>query len=167
MDLFKQLTKDKKAIVKKWFDQLMDTYPADTAQFFRSQKDAFANPVGQNSLRSLNELFDLIVENFDPKKAQPIIDPIIRIRAIQNFTPTDAVRFVFNLKDIIHHMIPHAADDKNWRTLDKRIDDLGLTAFDVYMHCREKIYELKANETQKRIFSAFDRAGLIKEPDDN
>jgi hypothetical protein len=167
MDLFKQLTKDKKAIIKKWFDQLMDTYPADTAQFLRNQKDAFANPVGQNSLQSLNELFDLIVEKFDPKTAQPIIDPIIRIRAIQNFTPADAVRFVFNLKDIIRCTIPNVADDKNWRALDKRIDDLGLLAFDVYMQCREKIYDLKANEAQKRIFSAFDRAGLIKEPDNN
>lgn len=168
MDLFKQLTKKKKAIVKKWFDQLMDTYPADTAQFLRSQKDAFANPVGQNSLQSLNELFDLIVKDFDPKTAQPIIDPIIRIRAIQNFTPTEAVRFVFNLKDIVRHTISSdMANDKNWRALDKRIDDLGLVAFDVYMQCREKIYDLKATETQKRIFSAFDRAGLIKEPDNN
>jgi hypothetical protein len=166
MDLFKQVTRNKKTIIKKWFDQLMDTYPADTAQFLRSQKDAFANPVGQNSLKSLNELLDLIVKNFDPKTAQPIIDPIIRIRAIQNFTPAEAVRFVFNLKDIVRQTIPSdAADDKNWRTLDKRIDDLGLLAFDVYMQCREKIYDLKANETQKRVFSAFDRAGLIKEPD--
>lgn len=145
----------------------MDTYPADTAQFFRSQKDAFANPVGQNSLQSLNELFDLIVENFDPKRAQPIIDPIIRIRAIQNFTPADAVRFVFNLKDIVRKTIPDAADNKNWQALDKRIDGLGLLAFDIYMQCREKIYDLKASETQKRIYSAFDRAGLIKEQDNS
>lgn len=166
MDLFKQLAQNKKTIVTKWFDQLMDTYPADTAQFLRSQKDAFANPIGQNSLQSLNEVFDLLLKNFDPKTAQPIIDPIIRIRAIQNFKPAEAVRFVFELKDIVRRaMHPDAADSKHWRTLDKRIDDLGLLAFDVYMQCREKIYDLKANETQKRIYSAFDRAGLIKEPD--
>jgi hypothetical protein len=30
------------------------------------------------------------------------------------------------------------------------------------MACREKIYELKANETRNRTFKAFERAGLIK-----
>lgn len=168
MDLLKQLARNKNAIVKQWFNNLMDTYPPDTAQFLRSQKDAFANPVGQNSLQSLKDIFDHILESFDRKTAQPFIDPIIRMRAIQDFTPADAVRFVFDLKDIIRNAVHgDLAGNKKWYALEKRIDDLGLLAFDVYMQCREKIYELKANEMRKRTFSAFDRAGLIKEPDDD
>jgi hypothetical protein len=31
------------------------------------------------------------------------------------------------------------------------------------MKCREKIYQIKANEEKNRTFSAFERAGLIKE----
>jgi hypothetical protein len=168
MDLVMQLAQKKNTIVKQWFDRLMDTYPADTAQFLRSQKDAFANPVGQNSLQSLDALFDHIIKDFDPKTARPIIDPIIRIRAIQDFTPAKAIRFVFDLKDLIHTAVgAGVSDHKDQRALYKRIDDLGLLAFDVYMQCREKIYDLKANEMRKRTLSAFDRAGLIKEPDDN
>ncbi len=165
MDLLKQLAQKKNTIVKQWFDRLMETYPADTAQFLRSQKDAFANPIGQNSLKSLNDIFDHIIEKFDPETARPIIDPIIRIRAIQDFTPALAVRFVFDLKDVIHEEVQaETSDHKQWRALNKRIDQLGLLAFDVYMQCREKIYDLKANEMRKRTLSAFDRAGLIKEP---
>jgi hypothetical protein len=44
---------------------------------------------------------------------------------------------------------------------------LGLLAFDIYMQCREKIYELKANEMKERTFKAFARAGLVKEPDES
>jgi hypothetical protein len=31
------------------------------------------------------------------------------------------------------------------------------------MQCREKIYELKANEMKNRTFRAFERAGLVSE----
>jgi hypothetical protein len=171
MDLLKQLTRNKNAIVKQWFDRLMATYPADTAQFLRSQKDAFANPVGQNSLQSLEGLLDHILMDFNPKTAKSIIDPIIRIRAIQDFTPSIAVRFVFDLKNIIRNIATTDKDDRQSQRaladLDHRIDDLGLLAFDIYMQCREKIYDLKANEMRARTLSALDRAGLIKEQDED
>ena len=171
MDLLEHLARKKNAVVKKWFDRLTATYPADTAQFLRSQKDAFANPVGQNSLQSLQGLFDHLIEGFDRNAAKSIIDPIIRIRAIQNFSPSEAIGFVFDLKIILADMAPEDRSDPKGRKalagLYRRIDQLGLLAFDVYMQCREKIYDLKANEMRVRTLSAFDRAGLIKEPDDD
>ncbi len=169
MDLHEQLAQKKNAIVNKWFDRLVKTYPADTAQFLRNQKDPFANPVGQNSHHCLVEIFDHIVEAFDRQTAKPLIDPIVRIRAIQDFSASDAVRFVFDLKSIVREAIPiDAGDGPAWQALAglfARIDSLGLLSFDVYMQCREKIYDLKANEMRARTLSAFERAGLIKEPD--
>lgn len=171
MDLVKQLAQKKSALIKAWFEKVANTYPIDTAQFIKNQKDPFANPVGHNSLESLNSIFDMALNGFDRKAAQPLIDPIIRIRAIQDFTPSKAVRFVFDLKDIVRDI---AAADQDARQsqraladLDHRIDDLGLLAFDIYMQCREKIYDLKANEMRARTLSAFDRAGLIKEQDED
>jgi hypothetical protein len=170
MDLVKQLTQKKSAIVQAWFEKVVNTYPIDTAQFLKNQSDPFANPVGQNSLQSLREMFDLALGGFDRKIAQPLIDPIIRIRAIQDFTPARAVRFIFDLKKIIRKMAAVDATDsqsqKTLQVLDERIDELGLLAFDIYMQCREKIYDLKANEMRDRTYNAFSRAGLIKEPDD-
>lgn len=171
MDLLKQLARKKKAIVKQWFNRLMATYPADTAQFLNSQKDPFANPVGQNALQSMEGILDHILTDFNPKTAKPIIDPIIRIRAIQDFTPSKAVRFVFDLKDIVRDIAGADQDARQSQRalaeLDQRIDALGLLAFDIYMQCREKIYDLKANEMRARTLSAFDRAGLIKEQDED
>jgi hypothetical protein len=171
MDLLEHLARKKNAVVKLWFDRLMATYPADTAQFLRSQKDAFANPVGQNSLQSLDGIFDHILKDSDRNSATSILDPIIRIRAIQDFTPSRAIGFVFDLKGILQEMVPADAAGPEARKalaeLHRRIDKLGLLAFDLYMQCREKIYDLKANEMRKRTLSAFDRAGLIKEPDND
>ena len=170
MDLVKQLAQKKSAIVKAWFENLVNTYPIDTAQFLKNQSDPFANPVGQNSLQSLNAVFDLVLGGFERKTARPLIDPIIRMRAIQDFIPSQAVRFIFDLKKIIRDTKPvdvkDAQHQKTLLLLDDRIDQLGLLAFDIYMSCREKIYDLKANEMRARTYSAFSRAGLIKEPDD-
>jgi hypothetical protein len=170
MELVKQLAQKKNAIIKVWFEKVVNTYPIDTAQFLKNQGDPFANPVGRNSLQSLKDIFDLAVGGFDRKIAKPLIDPVIRIRAIQDFTPTEAVGFMFDLKTIIREMVPvDAKDSQNQEALhelDKRIDQLSLLAFDIYMQCREKILDLKANEMRARTYAAFSRAGLIKESDE-
>ena len=169
MSLIEQLSQKKKTIIKKWFAKVVDSYPIDTAQFLKSQKDPFANPVGQTTLHSLNGLFTLILDDFDHKAAQQLVDPVIRIRSIQDFTPSKAVQFIFDLKDIIRELLPAHSDGqalKAYDVIDRRIDAIGLLAFDIYMQCREKIYDLKANEMKARTYSAFARAGLVKEPDE-
>ena len=169
MSFNQQLVKKKKTIVTKWFEAVIATYPPETTKFLRSQTDPFSNPVGQATLNGLQILFDVLFEKeLDRAKAENAIDPIVRIRAIQDFTPSRATVFVFDLKGVIRHVLPIADTDHQARVdqdaLDRRIDELGLLAFDIYMKCREKIYELKANEMKNRTYKAFARAGLVKEP---
>jgi hypothetical protein len=168
MSLLKQLSKKKKTILNKWFDKVVDTYPIDTAQFLKRQNDPFANPVGQATRDSLEGLFDLVIGDFDPKRAEQCVDPVIRIRSIQDFTPSRAVGFIFDLKAIIRDHTPLQKDQSAagiHADIDDRIDAVALVAFDTYMRCREKIYDLKANEMKARTYSAFARAGLVKEPE--
>lgn len=171
MNLLKQLARKKSGIVIKWFDGIIATYPVGTAQFLASQKDPFANPVGQTTRQNLEAIFDQIVSAADPGTVREFLDPIIRIRAIQDFTPAKAISWIFDIKDIIRDTLAlHAGDGQRLEELsrlERRIDQFGLLAFDIYMQCREKIYDLKANEMRARTFSAFSRAGLIKDPTDN
>lgn len=161
------LEQRKAAIVKKWFDLVIQTYPADTSRFLKTQKDPFANPVGQTVLRGLEALFDILLKGFDTDAISSFLDPIIRIRAVQDFTPSKAVSFIFSLKQVIRDNL--AKDLKDPATsaellhLETSIDDLALIAFDIYMECREKIYELKTNQEKAGIFAAFKRAGLVCE----
>ncbi|RJQ67961.1 MAG: hypothetical protein C4519_23650 [Desulfobacteraceae bacterium] len=167
MGLIEQLLLNKEAIVNKWFSRVVETYPAETARFLRSQKDPFANPVGQTTLESLRTLVDLLGADAEAKAFREALDPVLRIRAIQDFTPAQATRFVFDLKSIIRESVPadrQTADEM--RRIDHMIDEMALAAFDIYMHCREKIFDLKANEMKSRTYKAFARAGLIKEPGD-
>jgi len=170
MSLQQKLALEKEAISAKWFDSLTASYSDETTRFLKGNQDPFANPVGQNSRQSLEMLLELILKGFDAEKAAAGLDFIIRIRAIQDFTPGRAIRFVFDLKGILRGLFEESARDAQWHkemaVIDDRIDALAMAAFDLYMGCREKIYELKANEVRSKTFKAFARAGLIKEPPD-
>jgi hypothetical protein len=50
---------------------------------------------------------------------------------------------------------------------ESKVDSLSLIAFDKFMECREKIYQLRATEEKNRFYRAFERAGLVTElPED-
>jgi hypothetical protein len=167
MSLNHLLAQRKNAILKMWFASAIETYPSDTAKFLKSQKDPFANPVGRTIYYGLEGLFDELLKEMDRKIIQSLLDPIIRIRAIQNFSPSQAVSFIFFLKNALRANIqkehPEAKLFNELLLFESKIDELGLMAFDIYMKCREKIYELKANEMKNRTFKAFKRAGLVSE----
>jgi hypothetical protein len=165
------LAQKKSAIIHDWFERVIETYPPDTSKFLKSQKDPFANPVGRTVLRGLEALFDELLAGMNPEVVSSFLDPVIRIRAVQNFSPSQAVAFIFSLKKVIRGHLGDVPDDKgnagDLSGLETRIDDLSLMAFDIYMECREKLYELKANEVRNRTIKALEKANLVKPgPDD-
>lgn len=163
------IAKHRSTIISKWFDSAVHAYAADTAAFIQSQKDPFANPVGSQTRHSVEGLFDQLMGGMEAGAIHASLDPVMRIRAVQNLSPAQATAFIFALKKILREMFDkqlQSADGiRSFMEVESRIDRIGLSAFDVYMACREKIYELKANETRNRTFRAFERAGLLsKDP---
>lgn len=45
------LKKEKKAILEKWFNLILETYPVDTASWIKKDKNQFTNPVGGYNLK--------------------------------------------------------------------------------------------------------------------
>jgi hypothetical protein len=165
MGLAEKLANKQQSIVKTWFDRVSATYPPDTSQFIKSRQDPFANPVG-NALRTgLKALVSELCGSMSADTIHTHLDPIIRIRAVQQFTPTQATGFIQFLKPIIRSELKsELIDGSSYRDLlelEDRIDTLQFVAFDIYMQCREKIYDLKANVERSTVYSAFRRAGLV------
>ena len=160
------LAAKKQEILKSWFQVTVDSYPADTARFLKSQNDPFANPVGQTTHQSLEMLLESLITGAAGREpVAAALDPILRIRAVQSFSPSKATAFIFSLKKIIHqHLAGHGGDESpNINRLDQQIDEMAMVAFDIYVACREKIFELKATESRNQFFSSLKRAGLIDE----
>ena len=162
----KGLIEDRKDhIIRQWFDTAVQTYAPDTIEFVKGQKDAFANPVGRTTIKGLQLLLEQLLKDVHHQALTDGLDPIIRIRAVQNFTPSQAIAFIFSLKAILRKALKKELQDiqlaKELQAFESKIDELCLLAFDVYMQCREKVYQIGANETRNRIFRAFERAGLV------
>ncbi len=167
MQLENFLEKKKQEIVGKWFDTIAESYPADAARFIKNKDDNFANPVGSLTRQSVEAVFDEMVKGFDIETMKSFLDPVIRIRAIQSFSPSNSVSFIFKLKSVIRTCLKSELKDENIKEemilFEQQIDNLALLAFSLYVACREKLFEIKATEEKKRTFSAFERAGLIRE----
>lgn len=167
MNLYELLSERKMVILNKWFDAVLNSYHQDTADFFRRQKDQFANPVGSAIHSGLNSLFDEILTGADRDKISKSLDNIIRIRAVQDFAPSQAVAFVVYLKIIVREEISGENQTKIFAdellTFDRLLDNLMLLSFDIYMTCREKIYDIKANELRRMTSKLVERANKIFE----
>ncbi len=176
MEFYRQLQQNREKIFNQWFDATIHSYPEDTARIFGKSSNKFDNPVGSATRQSLEETLSLILDSFsdktsnkqadetsnkqiDEKAVQNALDSVIRIRAVQSFSASQAVGFVFELKTIVKSVIKHTVDDR----FDHIIDQVALAAFDRFMKCREDIFLLRANEAKRRIHRSFERAGLVTE----
>lgn len=175
MKLTTYLVKLQDTIIERWFDMVAKTYPSDTVGFLKNKKDPFANPVRNNTLKSMRAVVAELLGPMDSERLRAGLDPAIRIRAVQQFTPSQAVGFIFFLKEIIRDLLQtkhlQAFNDPGnfpeLLRLESNIDAIALIAVDIYLECRESIFSLKANVERNSVFKAFSRAGLVVEdPDD-
>ena len=167
MTLRDLLIKHKDDIVRKWFELVLATYPEDSRDFFRKQKNQFANPLGHNIREGITGLFEAIVDyGCDREKAEPFLAQIIKIRAVQEFSPSEALSFVLDFKKLLRDEFAGTDRelDKDLEKLEQDLDRLALQAFDVYMECRERIFELRVNELRNLMFGALERANLVSFP---
>ncbi len=167
MDLNKLLAEKRADILRKWFDLILDTYPADTSTFLRSKKNQFTNPVAHSIYRGIEEVFEGLIQSADIEKIPPYVDDIIRIRAVQDFSPSQAVSFILLFKKVISEALAEEIS-KNQLSgevlqLNHKIDKLLMMSFDVYMKCREKLYEIRANEVKNNTYRLLQKANLICE----
>jgi hypothetical protein len=167
MSLKNILQEKKPAIVKQWFEALVETYPEGTRGSLRKRDAQFANPVGYHYTEGVEALFDALLGGMLPDTVSTFLDSMIRIRAVQNFTPAQAVGFIFQLKGILRGTLGEMLQDRTLSdelvALESAVDDLALFAFDLYMHCREGIYDIKAKESERATFRLLQQARIITE----
>ena len=148
------LAQNRSVIVQQWFDRIVKTYPASSQSFIKEQKDRFANPVGSTILQGMEGLYEELLRDMDTPKIMEYLDSVIRVQAVQDFSPSRALSFIPSLKGIIREELKREIREKDeteeLSALETRIDRLTLLAFDCYMKCREKIYEIRVKELRKR-----------------
>jgi len=155
------LLHNRSAIVQKWFDWILKTYPANSQKFIKERKDRFANPVGSAILQGIEGLYEELLREMDSEKVTKYLDSVIRIQAVQGFSPSQALSFIPSLKGIVREELGEKILEKRLAEelleFETRVDQLTLLAFDDYMKCREKIYEIRAQELRNRSVEVRER----------
>ncbi|UCF56629.1 MAG: RsbRD N-terminal domain-containing protein [Deltaproteobacteria bacterium] len=167
MKLEKLLSEQSSTILKRWLQLILETYPSDTQRFLKKQKDQFANPVRDTISKETKNIYRELLQGIDREKVSPSLDRIIRIRAVQDFSPSQAIFFIFLLKKVVREVLEKEIRENRLADelliFESKIDDLAFIAFDIYMKCREKMYELRAKEARNQVSKLLQRAGLMAE----
>jgi len=167
MQIATLLSQKKAAILGRWLAMIYESYPPETAIFLRKEKNRFDNPAGYRISEGLEGLFGALLEEMERDQVLTCLDEIIRIRALQNFTPSQALAFIFLLKIVIREELAEEIRKENLAAeildLESRIDGLALLGFDVYTQRREKIYEIKADEAKRRVSGLMRKTGLSED----
>jgi len=154
MELVNRLAQNKKDLVGKWLQKTMAAYPTESLAVFERNKDPFTNPLPHIISKNIGLLFDELLQGVDVNKVAPILDNIVRIKAVQDSSPSQAIDFIFDLKLVIRDAIAQELREGKYLeellTIEIEIDKMALLSFDIYTKCREKLYEIRANEIRNQ-----------------
>lgn len=172
MKLADLLAERKGAICGRWLEAVLAEYGPLTASRWRREPDPFANPVGHALATGLPELLAAVTREGElPREAAEALDAIVRIRSVQDLAPSQAVAFVWLLRDALHAEL---ADELSGGTyaqelaaVECRIEQLALSAFDTYVSLREQVFRLRQEELKRSVASILRRwhGGEIPEPE--
>jgi len=154
MDLADLLLDKRDVIIDRWFDAVAQSYPSETARHLLDNRDQFHNPVGHTLRRRLPTLLDAVMDRADPSDLAEAVADLVRIRTVQCDTPSQAVAFVYLLKNIVRELVSAQLTDSRLsaqlREFESKTDGLALAVFDEFMVCRERICEIRVREAQMR-----------------
>ncbi len=150
------LRQNKDLVLDTWIQSILETYPSESSDFLKHQKNQFSNPVGYIISDTAEKIFDAILDDSQIVEIKLLIVDLIRIRAVQNFSPSQAVGFVFSLKKAIREVLKQEFKNEDLSTelleFETKIDMVALIVFDLYMEAREKVFQIRVNEIKNSVY---------------
>lgn len=155
-------------MLERWFDLLLRGYPPETVRMLKKETNQFANPVGHTSLHAMDDILDEFLGENRIEKISPMLDRILRIRAVQDFEPSRALAFIFMLKDLARELLAAeiaggTVSPAELTEFDSKVDGLVLAAMDVYSKCRDTLFEVRITEIKNRTNRLLLKSGMIAE----
>jgi hypothetical protein len=159
MSLGQLLSQERDSILRRWLELVAESHPTGTSPLVRG-KDQFTNPEAHIISRDTEALYGELLQNrLSSETVSSSLNNILRLRAVQDLTPSQAVSFVFLLKEAIADRLGGEIEKRQllgqWLEFESKIDKLASLAFDTYMQCRETICQLRVNEVKAQKESAL------------
>jgi hypothetical protein len=152
--LVELLRERRDAILDNWIERIIASYPNDTSNHLRKQKDRILNPVGHAIRTETAALYDALLDGASEEDLTASIDNLIRIRAVQDYAPRQAMAFVFLLKSAVreelHEKLTRNGYFPELLEFESQVDGLALLLFEHFVKCKEHIYEIRVMESRLR-----------------
>ncbi|WP_290597990.1 MULTISPECIES: hypothetical protein [unclassified Archaeoglobus] len=134
---------DKEKIIKAWVDRILAGYPVKPVFEVVDYVEDAARKIF-NGILTLHTSGEL---NADVDDA---IDDLMRFLATdRNLSPGESIKLISELRDMMADGIGLRGEDRLKFNL--RVEELMFRAFNAYMACREKIFELRLKEKDRDI----------------
>lgn len=165
MSLVEAIAARQEELAQKWAGLILGTYPEQTQTVWRNNRDQFSNPVGHAILTSTSELIPLLLAWNDAEAVANSLDMLVKIRAVQDFTPAQAISFVFLFKKLLRQefMAELKARDalEELLTFETRVDNLATIAFDLYVRSRDHLSRMRVEEIKRAHVNIVRRANML------
>jgi hypothetical protein len=161
MGLREILVERRATLCERWLDATLAQYGEITAARWRRERDPFANPVGHALTTGLPEIFAAVVGDGDPGAAAVgALEAILRIRSVQDLSPSRAVGFVYLLREAIRaELEPGLLDGAHAElaAIEARLERLAFLGFDIYVRFRVQMFRLRQEELKRSVASLLRR----------
>jgi hypothetical protein len=142
----------REAILQDWLVQAAHTYPEQAVQTLLDVRDPFHNAVGCALHEGLPVLLDAVLADRWPEGPETVLDRLVRIRAVQDFSASRAVSFLLLLKPVLRARLRESGCEIE--VLEDRVDRLMLMAFDLFTDCRDRTRQIQLNEARRSVYVA-------------
>ncbi|MCR4667385.1 MAG: RsbRD N-terminal domain-containing protein [Desulfovibrio sp.] len=155
MKLTKCLEEHRDELLTSWVEAVFQSYPKKAAPFLHNNPDPFTNPVASMVREAAAALLKALEgEDVAIETVKDALDRFIKIRAVQDFTPSQAMGVIYLLKPLLRKIVLPTATKgsalKEYLELESRVDTLALLSFDMYVKDRDTVAEIRIKEIRSQ-----------------
>lgn len=164
MHLTDLLHEHREALLERWFDLIVKTYPG-LSSIFLHKKHRWGNPVGTNIEGSITGLFDELVKDEAGEDLPKHLDNIVRIRSVQDYTASEGVAILIFIKHVVREKFADQIASgeipvNEVLIFESKVDSMMLVAFDIYTKCRSQLFELRLADFKRHFSGILRQKGI-------
>lgn len=149
------------ALLGAWRRRILAAYPEETQAFLTEKKDPFGNPVGAALEEGTAAILAYLIDGGDRDELGGSLQHLVRIRAVQQFSPAQAVGFVFQLKDVVRGELGGSLSSEalfgELLAFESRIDDVTMVCMELYTEAREQLYRSQLKSVHRQSYKLVER----------
>ncbi len=145
-------------VLDTWREAILSSYAPQTARLLAGAADAFRNPIRHRIDRTTEAVVDALADEGAAGTLGAALDPMIRVQAVQDCRPSQALAFVFQLRAAVCRVLGSRLSPAERARLDGRLDEVVMAAFDVYAGCRQELEQIRVREARRRVAALLSQA---------